>query len=77
MSTLKLLSIHRKIFANKSGFANNIFTTEGGIRGWVPHGANKKSSMITRKQGLPQGEREEFDGEDVREGLTAIISVKN
>ena len=58
-------------------YANNINTIEGGM-----HLAGFKSSLTrvfneyARRTGLLKEKDESFTGEDVREGLTAIISVK-
>ncbi len=57
-------------------FANNINTHEGGT-----HLSGFKSALTRvinnyMRQHNGNGKREDFDGEDVREGLTAVISVK-
>jgi len=58
-------------------YANNINTIEGGM-----HLAGFRSSLTrvfndyARRSGLLKEKDESFTGEDVREGLTAIISVK-
>lgn len=58
-------------------FANNINTTEGGM-----HETGFKSALTKvindygRKFGLIKENEKNFSGDDVREGLTAIISVK-
>ena len=58
-------------------YANNINTIEGGM-----HLAGFRSSLtrvfndFARRTGLLKEKDENFTGEDVREGLTAIISVK-
>ncbi len=58
-------------------FANNIHTTEGGM-----HITGFKSAITrtlndyARKNGFLKEKEENLSGEDVREGLTAIISVK-
>ncbi len=58
-------------------FANNIRTHEGGT-----HEAGFKASLTrlfndySRKQGLLKDNQGNLSGEDVREGLTAVISVK-
>jgi DNA gyrase subunit B len=58
-------------------FANNINTTEGGT-----HLSGFRSALTrtlndyARKKGLLREKDESLQGEDVREGLTAIISVK-
>jgi DNA gyrase subunit B len=66
-------SYQESIFA----FANNINTTEGGT-----HLSGFRSALTrtlndyARKKGLLKEKDESLQGEDVREGLTAIISVK-
>ncbi|MBI4426558.1 MAG: DNA topoisomerase (ATP-hydrolyzing) subunit B [Candidatus Kerfeldbacteria bacterium] len=58
-------------------FANNIFTTEGGM-----HLVGFRTALTrvinnyTRKQGYLKEKEENLSGEDVREGLTAVVSVK-
>ncbi|MGN1030671.1 MAG: DNA topoisomerase (ATP-hydrolyzing) subunit B [Butyricicoccaceae bacterium] len=58
-------------------FANNINTTEGGT-----HETGFKAAMTkvindyARKFGFLKDNEKNFSGEDVREGLTAVISVK-
>ena len=58
-------------------FANNINTTEGGT-----HLSGFRSALTrtlndyARKKGLLKEKDENLQGEDVREGLTAIVSVK-
>ncbi len=58
-------------------FANNINTTEGGT-----HLSGFRSALTrtlndyARKKGLLREKDESLQGEDVREGLTAIVSVK-
>src|SRR5687767_11395874 len=58
-------------------FANNINTTEGGT-----HLSGFRSALTrtlndyARKKGLLKEKEESLQGEDVREGLTAIVSVK-
>jgi DNA gyrase subunit B len=58
-------------------FANNINTTEGGT-----HLSGFRSALTrtlndyARKKGLLKEKDESLQGEDVREGLTAIVSVK-
>jgi DNA gyrase subunit B len=59
-------------------FANNIHTHEGGT-----HEAGFKTALTrtineyARKSGLIKENEANFSGEDVREGLTAVISVKH
>ena len=58
-------------------YANNINTIEGGM-----HLAGFRSSLTrvfndyARRQGILKEKEENFTGDDVREGLTAIISIK-
>ena len=58
-------------------FANNINTTEGGV-----HLSGFKTALTrvinnySRKAGLLKEKDNNFSGDDVREGLTAVISVK-
>lgn len=58
-------------------FANNIFTTEGGMHlvGFRT-ALTRKLNDYARKQGFLKEKDENLTAEDVREGLTAIISVK-
>lgn len=59
-----------------NSFANNIRTTEGGMHETgFKSGLTKVLNDYGRKYNLLK-ENERFSGEDVREGLTAIISVK-
>ena len=58
-------------------FANNVNTVDGGT-----HLTGFRSAITrclndyARKAGLLKGDEENFGGEDVREGLTAVVSVK-
>ena len=58
-------------------FANNIGTTEGGMH---EEGFRKALTNVVNKyardKGLLKEKDDPFSGEDIREGLTAIISVK-
>jgi DNA gyrase subunit B len=58
-------------------FANNIATTEGGMH---EEGFRKALTNVVNKyardKGLLKEKDDPFAGEDIREGLTAIISVK-
>lgn len=62
---------------NIISFANNIHTTEGGM-----HETGFKSALTrvlndyARKKGILKENDQPLSGDDVREGLTAIISVK-
>jgi len=58
-------------------FANNIYTAEGGMHITGFRGALTRAiNDYARKQGLLKENQDNFTGEDVREGLTAVISVK-
>jgi DNA gyrase subunit B len=58
-------------------FANNIHTVDGGthVTGFRA-GLTSSLNDWARKQGLIKESKDNLSGEDVREGLTAIISVK-
>jgi DNA gyrase subunit B len=62
---------------NLISFANNIRTTEGGT-----HESGFKSALTrtvndyAKQNGLFKNQDSNFSGEDIREGLTAIVSVK-
>ena len=61
----------------EQSFANNIFTPEGGT-----HVSGFRSALTrclntyARREGFLKEKDENFTGDDVREGLTAVISVK-
>ena len=59
------------------GFANNIHTTEGGthITGFRS-AITRTLNDYARKNGFIKEKDDNLSGEDVREGLTAIVSVK-
>lgn len=59
------------------GFANNIHTTEGGmhVQGFRT-ALTRTLNAYARKSGFLKEKDENLQGEDVREGLTAVISVK-
>ncbi|MBI2415339.1 MAG: DNA topoisomerase (ATP-hydrolyzing) subunit B [Candidatus Kerfeldbacteria bacterium] len=59
------------------GFANNIHTAEGGmhVQGFRT-ALTRTINAYARKAGLLKEKDENLQGEDVREGLTAVISVK-
>ncbi|MEK7569888.1 MAG: DNA gyrase subunit B, partial [Patescibacteria group bacterium] len=58
-------------------FANNIHTTEGGMHLVGFRGAlTRQLNAYARKQGYLKEKDENLGGEDVREGCTAVISVK-
>ncbi len=58
-------------------FVNNIYTIDGGshVVG-LRAGLTRTLNDYARKRGLLKGEKENLTGEDVREGLTAVLSVK-
>ena len=59
------------------GFANNIHTMEGGMHVTGFRAALTRSlNDYARKQGYVKEQEDSLSGEDVHEGLTAIISVK-
>ena len=61
----------------EESFANNIYTVEGGT-----HISGFRSSLTrslndyARREGFLKEKEENFSGDDVREGLTAVVSVK-
>jgi DNA gyrase subunit B len=61
----------------EQSFANNIYTPEGGT-----HMSGFRSALTrclntyARREGFLKEKDENFSGEDVREGLTAVVSVK-
>jgi DNA gyrase subunit B len=58
-------------------FANNIFTTEGGTHLVGFRTALTRSiNSYARKQGFLKEKDENLTGEDIREGLTGIVSIK-
>ena len=58
-------------------FANNIHTIEGGTHDiGFKTGITKVLNDYGRKKGLLKADDKNLSGEDVREGLTAIVSVK-
>jgi DNA gyrase subunit B len=58
-------------------FANNINTHEGGSHlSGLPLGADAHDQPLRPREGRAQGEGRQPLGEDVREGLTAVISAK-
>ncbi|MEK7639701.1 MAG: DNA topoisomerase (ATP-hydrolyzing) subunit B [Patescibacteria group bacterium] len=58
-------------------FANNIHTTEGGMHLVGFRGAlTRQLNAYARKQGYLKEKDDNLSGEDVREGCTAVISVK-
>ncbi|PKL72395.1 DNA topoisomerase (ATP-hydrolyzing) subunit B [Candidatus Kuenenbacteria bacterium HGW-Kuenenbacteria-1] len=58
-------------------FANNIFTIDGGMHlNGFKNALTKILNNYARKQNFLKEKDENLTGEDVREGLTAIISIK-
>ncbi len=58
-------------------FANNIFTTEGGMHLIGFRTALTRSiNSYARKQGFLKEKDENLTGDDIREGLTGIVSIK-
>ena len=59
------------------GFANNIYTVEGGmhIQG-LRTALTRTLNSYARKQGYLKEKDDNLSGEDVREGLTTVVSVK-
>ncbi|MFD6207459.1 MULTISPECIES: DNA topoisomerase (ATP-hydrolyzing) subunit B [unclassified Peribacillus] len=72
------LQYNDSYISNVFSFANNIHTYEGGT-----HESGFKTALTrvindyARKNGLLKEADSNFSGEDVREGLTAIISIKH
>jgi len=61
----------------EESFANNIFTGEGGTHLTGFRGALTRTlNDYARKNNFLKGTEENLTGEDVREGLTAVVSVK-
>ncbi len=61
----------------EEGFANNIFTPEGGthITGFRA-ALTRTLNDYARREGFLKEKDENFSGDDVREGLTSVVSVK-
>ena len=61
----------------EESFANNIYTVEGGthISGFRT-ALTRSLNDYARREGLLKEKDENFSGDDVREGLTAVVSVK-
>ena len=61
----------------EQSFANNIYTPEGGthISGFRT-ALTRCLNTYARREGFLKEKDENFSGEDVREGLTAVVSVK-
>jgi DNA gyrase subunit B len=61
----------------EESFANNIYTVEGGthVSGFRT-ALTRSLNDYARREGFLKEKDENFTGEDVREGLTAVVSVK-
>jgi DNA gyrase subunit B len=61
----------------EESFANNIYTVEGGthISGFRT-ALTRSLNDYARREGFLKDKDENFSGDDVREGLTAVVSVK-
>jgi len=58
-------------------FANNIYNQEGGTHlSGFRAALTRIMNDYARKNGIVKNENDSFSGEDVREGLTALISIK-
>jgi len=63
--------------STEESFANNIYTVEGGT-----HTSGFRSALTrslndyARREGFLKEKDENFSGDDVREGLTAVVSIK-
>lgn len=66
-------TFNEKIFS----FANNIYTTEGGFHlvGFKA-GLTRTINNYATNGNIPKNMKEKISGDDVREGLTAVISVR-
>jgi len=61
----------------EESFANNIYTVEGGTHLTGFRSALTRSlNEYARREGYLKEKEENFSGEDVREGLTAVVSIK-
>lgn len=71
------LQYAKEIEAFEEGFANNIYTGEGGshIIGFRS-ALTRTLNNYARKQGFLKDKDENLTGNDVREGLVAVVSVK-
>ncbi len=58
-------------------YANNIYTHEGGTQDGFKRALTKVINNYATKQNLIKSTEERLSGEDVREGLTAIVSIKH
>ncbi len=62
---------------NLFGFANNIFNPEGGVHiAGFRTALTRSLNNYARKQNILKEKEDNLTGEDVREGLTAVVSIK-
>lgn len=71
------LQYTQEMECTEESFANNIYTVEGGthISGFRT-ALTRCLNDYTRREGFLKEKDENFSGDDVREGLTAVVSVK-
>ncbi|MDR1531793.1 MAG: DNA topoisomerase (ATP-hydrolyzing) subunit B [Clostridiales bacterium] len=71
------LQYNDEFIENTHTFANNVNTPEGGTHlSGFRSGLTKTLNDYARKQGMLKESEKNLSGDDVREGLTAIISIK-
>mgnify|MGYP000754842662 CR=1 FL=1 len=71
------LQYTQEMESTEESFANNIYTPEGGthISGFRT-ALTRSLNDYARREGFLKEKDENFSGDDVREGLTAVVSVK-